>query len=67
MIKAQRYLVYNLPYALFVSRICDYKGVNIVLEKKLTIQETVHEIGESTLRQMGFVSHANIFVHKGDT
>lgn len=64
--KAQRYPVYHLPYALLVFRILEYKGVNVDGKNSCAIQVAGSEIGETTLRKMGFVARANIFVHKDE-
>ncbi|KOM35128.1 hypothetical protein LR48_Vigan02g127800 [Vigna angularis] len=62
--KVQRYPIYHLPHVFHVSRIFEFKEVNVVGEKKLVIQATGFKIGENTLRQMSFVSLENTFVHK---
>ncbi|KOM37950.1 hypothetical protein LR48_Vigan03g133200 [Vigna angularis] len=47
MMKAKSYDVYNLPYAFLVSKICEYKWVSVLGEKKTTMLPA-HEIGERT-------------------
>ncbi|KOM48349.1 hypothetical protein LR48_Vigan07g205300 [Vigna angularis] len=66
ILKAQRYHVYNLAYATLGSKICEYKGVNIIGENSTRVLPT-HEIGENNLKQMGFILPENIFVHKEDS
>lgn len=63
--KAKRYPHYLLPYALLVSRICEYKGVDTSRE---TSQSTHNgsEIGATSLHQMGFVLQGNTYINCDD-
>ncbi|KAG2384462.1 uncharacterized protein HKW66_Vig0147740 [Vigna angularis] len=56
----------RLPYALLVSRILEYKGVDTDGENSCAIQAVGSEIEETTLQQMGFIARANSFVHKDE-
>ncbi|WVZ12556.1 hypothetical protein V8G54_017086, partial [Vigna mungo] len=56
---------YSLPYALLVSIICEYKGVNTSGEAS---QSTYNEsgIGATSLRQIGFVLQGNTYIYRDD-
>lgn len=49
-----------------MSRILEYKGVNVDGENTRAIQVAGSEIGETSLQKMGFVARGNIFVHKDE-
>ncbi|KOM48164.1 hypothetical protein LR48_Vigan07g186800 [Vigna angularis] len=56
MLKDKKYHAYHLSYALLISRILEYKGVNVEGELTQTIRTIGTEIGETTFRQMGFIA-----------
>ncbi|WVZ26559.1 hypothetical protein V8G54_005103 [Vigna mungo] len=65
MMKAKKYTHYPLPYALLVSRICEYKRVDVFTE----VFQSTHpksQIRSSSLRQMGFILQGNTYVHHDD-
>ncbi|KOM41212.1 hypothetical protein LR48_Vigan04g141000 [Vigna angularis] len=66
MLKAKKYHVYHLPYALLISRIMEYKGVHLEGELTQAIQAIDTEIRETTFRQMGFVARGHVIIHKDD-
>ncbi|WVY95337.1 hypothetical protein V8G54_034425 [Vigna mungo] len=64
IMKAKRYPQYPLPYALLVSRICEYKGVNTFGEAS---QRTHNEskIRATYLHHM-FILQGNTYIHRDD-
>ncbi|KOM38295.1 hypothetical protein LR48_Vigan03g167700 [Vigna angularis] len=66
MLKAQKYPSYHLPYAFLISRILEYKGVNVEGEHTQAIQAIGLENRETTSRQIRFVARGNIFLHKDE-
>ncbi|KOM50091.1 hypothetical protein LR48_Vigan08g091800 [Vigna angularis] len=66
MVKAKKYSSYHLPYALLISRILEYKGVSVDGELTTSIRAIGTEIGETTFRQMGFVTRGRVIIHKDD-
>ncbi|KOM37491.1 hypothetical protein LR48_Vigan03g087300 [Vigna angularis] len=47
-------------------RILEYKGVNVEGELVQAIQAVGSEIGDTTFRQMGFITRGRILIHKDD-
>ncbi|BAU03752.1 hypothetical protein VIGAN_UM171700, partial [Vigna angularis var. angularis] len=66
MVKAKKSHSYHLPYALLISRILEYKGVNIEGELVQATQVVGSEIGDTTFRQMGFITRGRVLIHKDD-
>lgn len=51
----------SLPYPLFISKILEYRGVDVTGEECLHVLPS-HKIGESTLRQMGIILQGDHYV-----
>ncbi|KOM57435.1 hypothetical protein LR48_Vigan11g046800 [Vigna angularis] len=66
MVKAKKSHSYQFPYALLISRILEYKGVNVEGELVQAIQAVGSEIGYTTFRQMGFITRGRVLIHKDD-
>ncbi|KOM52580.1 hypothetical protein LR48_Vigan09g123900 [Vigna angularis] len=66
MLKAKKDHAYHLPHAILISRILEYKGVRMEGELTQTIQAISTEIRETTFRQIGFVAHGRVIIHKDD-
>ncbi|KOM31588.1 hypothetical protein LR48_Vigan01g114300 [Vigna angularis] len=66
MVKAKKYNSYHFPYALLISQILEYKGVNVEGELTPAIQAIGIETGEITFRQIGFVARGRLIIHKDD-
>ncbi|KOM41218.1 hypothetical protein LR48_Vigan04g141600 [Vigna angularis] len=66
MLKAKKYNAYHHSYALLISRILEYKGVNVEVELTQAIQAIGTKIGETTFCQKGFVAHGRMILHKDD-
>ncbi|KOM37716.1 hypothetical protein LR48_Vigan03g109800 [Vigna angularis] len=64
MLKSKKYHAHHLPYALLISRILEYKGVNVDGELTQTIRAIGTKIGETTFCQMGFVTRGRVIIHK---
>ncbi|WVY97021.1 hypothetical protein V8G54_029172 [Vigna mungo] len=62
MYKAKRLDAAPLPYPLLVSRICEYKGVDVSNEHYEVVLPG-HKIGDNSLRQMRFIKQGNSYVH----
>ncbi|KOM57890.1 hypothetical protein LR48_Vigan11g092300 [Vigna angularis] len=65
MMKAKRYTHYPIPYALLVSRICEYKGVDVSIEA-FQSSHSRNKIGSYVLCQMGFILQGNTYFHRDD-
>ncbi|WVZ13167.1 hypothetical protein V8G54_017697 [Vigna mungo] len=65
MMKVKRYTHYPLPYALLVSRICEYKGVDVSTEAFHNTHPK-NKIGSSALPHMGFILQGNTYIHRDD-
>ncbi|KOM47498.1 hypothetical protein LR48_Vigan07g120200 [Vigna angularis] len=65
MLKAKRLDLVPLPYPLLVSKICEYKGVDISNEHFEHVLPG-HKIGENSLRQMGFIQQGLSYIHPED-
>ncbi|KOM25211.1 hypothetical protein LR48_Vigan54s000800 [Vigna angularis] len=65
MLKAKRSDLAPLPYPLLVSKICEYKGVDISNEHFEHVLPG-HKIGENSLRQMGFIQQGLSYIHPED-
>ncbi|KOM47557.1 hypothetical protein LR48_Vigan07g126100 [Vigna angularis] len=65
MFKAKRLDFSPLPYPLLVSRICEYKGVDISNERAERVLPN-HKTGDNFLRQMGFLKQGNVYIHADD-
>lgn len=65
MLIVKRFSIYPLPYSLLISRICDYKKVS-TNEEKVQHTRALNKIGQGELKQVGFIYHGNVFIHKGD-
>ena len=65
MLKAKRLAQYPLPYSLFISRICEYKGVNVSDEQS---HQTIdaNKIAKNSLKQMKFIPLGKTYVRKDD-
>ncbi|KOM51988.1 hypothetical protein LR48_Vigan09g064700 [Vigna angularis] len=66
MVKAKKSHSYQFPYALLISRILEYKGVNVEGELVQAIQVVGSEIGDTTFRQIGFITRGRVLIHKDD-
>ncbi|KOM43030.1 hypothetical protein LR48_Vigan05g063400 [Vigna angularis] len=66
MVKAKKSHSYQFPYALLISRILEYKGVNVEGELVQAIPAVGSEIGDTTFRQMGFITRGRVLIHKDD-
>ncbi|KOM55440.1 hypothetical protein LR48_Vigan10g133200 [Vigna angularis] len=66
MVKGKKSHSYQFPYALLISRILEYKGVNVEGELVQAIQAVGSEIGDTTFRQMGFITRGRVLIHKDD-
>ncbi|KOM34768.1 hypothetical protein LR48_Vigan02g091800 [Vigna angularis] len=66
MVKAKKSHSYQFPYALLISRILEYKGVNVEGELVQAIPTVGSEIGDTTFRQMGFITRGRVLIHKDD-
>ncbi|KOM34552.1 hypothetical protein LR48_Vigan02g070200 [Vigna angularis] len=66
MVKGKKSHSYQFPYALLISRILEYKGVNVEGELVQAIQIVGSEIGDTTFRQMGFITRGRVLIHKDD-
>jgi len=65
MLKAKRLPQYPLSYSLLISRICEYKGVNVSDEQSHNTTEA-NKIAENSLKQMKFIPFGNTYIHKDD-
>jgi len=65
MLKAKRLPQYPLSYYLLISRICEYKGVNVSNEQSHKTT-TTNKIAENSLKQMKFIPFGNTYIHKDD-
>jgi len=65
MLKAKRLPQYPLSYSLLISRICEYKGVNVSDEQSHSTTEA-NKIAENSLKQMKFIPFGNTYIHKDD-
>ncbi|QCD83003.1 hypothetical protein DEO72_LG2g3345 [Vigna unguiculata] len=65
MLKANRLPQYPLPYSLLISRICEYKGVNVSDEQSHNTTKA-NKIAENSLKQMKFIPFGNTYIHKDD-
>ena len=54
MFKATRLLSFALPYAVFISKILEYKGVDLNGENKQILLSN-NKIGKNVLRHMGLI------------
>ncbi|KOM50069.1 hypothetical protein LR48_Vigan08g089600 [Vigna angularis] len=63
MMTAKSYTHYPLPYALLISRICKYKGVDVLTEAFQSTHPD-NKICGSGLRQMGFILQGNTYIHR---
>ncbi|KOM57462.1 hypothetical protein LR48_Vigan11g049500 [Vigna angularis] len=66
MVKAKKSHSYQLPYSLLISRILEFKGVPIEGELVQNIEIVGSEIGDTTFRQMGFITRGRVLIHKDD-
>ncbi|KOM43124.1 hypothetical protein LR48_Vigan05g072800 [Vigna angularis] len=66
MVKAKKSHSYQFPYALLISRILEYKGVNVEGELVQAIQVVGSEIRDTTFHQMGFITRGRVLIHKDD-
>ncbi|KOM48049.1 hypothetical protein LR48_Vigan07g175300 [Vigna angularis] len=66
MVKAKKSHSYQFPYALLLSRILEFKGVPVEGELVQTIEAVGSEIGDTTFRQMGFITRCRVLIHKDD-
>ncbi|KOM55972.1 hypothetical protein LR48_Vigan10g186400 [Vigna angularis] len=66
MVKAKKSHSYQFPYALLISRILEFKGVPVEGELVQTIEAVGSEIGDTTFRQMGFITRGRVLIHKDD-
>ncbi|KOM30221.1 hypothetical protein LR48_Vigan1059s000100 [Vigna angularis] len=66
MVKAKKSHSYQFPYALLISRILEFKGVPVEGELVQTIEAVGSEIGDTTFRQMGFITRGRFLIHKDD-
>ncbi|KOM43445.1 hypothetical protein LR48_Vigan05g104900 [Vigna angularis] len=65
MLKAKRLDLTPLPCPLLVSKICEYKGVDITNEHYEHVLPG-HKIGDNSLRQMGFIQQGLSYIHPED-
>ena len=65
MLKSKRLPQYPLPYSLHISRICQYKGVNVFDEQSHKTTKA-NKIVENSLKQMKFIPFGNTYIHKDD-
>lgn len=63
--KAKRYLQYPLPYALLVSRICEYGEVNTFGESSQSTHNG-SKIRATYLRHIGFILQGNTYIYHVD-
>jgi len=65
MLKAKWLPQYPLPYSLLISRICEYKGINISDEQ---FHRTIdaNKITENSLKQMKFIPFWDAYIHKDE-
>ncbi|KOM37964.1 hypothetical protein LR48_Vigan03g134600 [Vigna angularis] len=66
MVKAKKSHSYQLPYALLISRILEFKGVPVEGELVQNIEAVGSEIGDTTFRQMRFITRGRVLIHKDD-
>ncbi|KOM31548.1 hypothetical protein LR48_Vigan01g110300 [Vigna angularis] len=66
MVKAKKSHSYQFPYALLISRILEFKGVPVEGELVQTIETVGSEIGDTTFRQMGFITRGRVLIQKDD-
>ncbi|KOM28048.1 hypothetical protein LR48_Vigan492s001200 [Vigna angularis] len=66
MVKAKKSHSYQLPYALLISRILEFKGVSVEGELVQNIETVGTEIGDTTFHQMGFITRGRVLIHKDD-
>ncbi|KOM27035.1 hypothetical protein LR48_Vigan375s000500 [Vigna angularis] len=66
MVKAKKSHSYQLPYALLISRILEFKGVPVEGELVQNIETVGSEIGDTTFRQIGFITRGRVLIHKDD-
>ncbi|KOM37865.1 hypothetical protein LR48_Vigan03g124700 [Vigna angularis] len=66
MVKAKKSHSYQFPYALLISRILEFKGVPVEGELVQTIEAVGSEIGDTTFRQMRFLTRDRVRIHKDD-
>ena len=65
MLKAKWLPQYPLPYSLLISRICEYKSVNVFDEQSHNTTDA-NKIAENSLKQMKFIPFGNTYIHKDD-
>ncbi|CAJ1947880.1 unnamed protein product [Sphenostylis stenocarpa] len=65
MLKTKRHPTFKIPYALLVSRILEYKGVNVEGEQVVRTNN-LNRMLDSTLIQLQMVHVNDIYVHKDD-
>jgi len=65
MLKAKRLPQYPLSYSLLISRICEYKDVNVSDEQSHQTTNA-NKIAENSLKQMKFIPFGNTYIHKDD-
>ncbi|WVZ18150.1 hypothetical protein V8G54_005472 [Vigna mungo] len=61
IVRAIRYGRASLPYPLLISKILEYRGVDVTGEECVHVLPS-NKIGESTLRQMGIILQGNHYV-----
>ncbi|KOM52799.1 hypothetical protein LR48_Vigan09g145800 [Vigna angularis] len=62
MVKAKKSHSYQLPYALLLSRILEFKGVPVEGELVQNIEAVGSEIGDTTFRKMGFITRGRVLI-----
>ena len=65
MLKAKLHPTYLLPCSLLISKICEFKGVNIDGEHAQRMIE-VNWTADNSLKQMKFIRFWNSYIHKDD-